>query len=79
MSRLVIRLSDILGVPVVDSTGEKRSFDSSLNWVADGMQSKAGIQTIVPDGPSVLGAGRATGLQARGPQVAGESHDPGSG
>jgi len=55
MTRLVIKLSDILGAPVVDSTEEKRSFDFSIQWVPDEL-AKAGAQASVPDGPSLFTA-----------------------
>lgn len=56
MSRLVSKLSDVLGVPVVDTTNDTRNFDFSLQWVPEEMQSKPGAQSPVPDGPSLFTA-----------------------
>lgn len=55
MSRLIIRLSAILGVPIVDQTEEKRSFDFTLKWVPEEVQMKAG-SSDVSDGPSLFTA-----------------------
>ena len=55
MARLVFKLSGILGVPVVDLTGEMRGFDLSLQWVPDEL-TKPGAQSVVPDGPSLFTA-----------------------
>lgn len=55
MSRLVMKLSGVLGVPVVDMTNDNRNFDFSLQWVADEL-TKPGAQSVVPDGPSLFTA-----------------------
>ena len=41
ISLLATRLSAVLGRPVVDMTGEKRSFDFSLRWTPDDMEAAA--------------------------------------
>ena len=56
MSRLVLKLSAVLGVPVADMTEETRQFDFTLQWVPDEMQAKAGAAADVPQGPSLFTA-----------------------
>ena len=41
MSRLAMRVSRVLVVPVVDMTNETRKFDFTLQWTPDDMQAKA--------------------------------------
>ena len=54
MSTLAIRLSAVLRRPVVDMTEDPRSFDFSLKWTQDEMQSGAGVAST--DGPSLFTA-----------------------
>jgi uncharacterized protein (TIGR03435 family) len=56
MSRLVLKLSAALGVPVVDMTEDTRKFDFTLQWIPDNMQTKAGAAGDVPQGPSLFTA-----------------------
>jgi len=56
MSRLIIRLSGLVGAPVVDMTDDKRNFDFSLQWVPDDMQTRSNSSAPVPDGPSLFTA-----------------------
>jgi uncharacterized protein (TIGR03435 family) len=56
MSRLIIRLSGLVGAPVVDMTDDKRNFDFSLQWVPDDMQARSNSSAPVPDGPSLFTA-----------------------
>jgi uncharacterized protein (TIGR03435 family) len=71
MSRLVIKLSGVLGgVPVVDMTNDNRNFDFSLQWAPEEMQSKSGAQAAVPDGPSLFTAlQEQLGLKLEGRKV----------
>jgi uncharacterized protein (TIGR03435 family) len=55
MPRLAMRLSNLLGVPVVDMTEEKRKFDFSLHWVPDQMLAGSGAADA-PNGPSLFTA-----------------------
>ncbi len=54
MSILAIRLSAVLGRPVVDMTADPRSFDFSLQWTQDDMRS--GESAALADGPSLFTA-----------------------
>jgi uncharacterized protein (TIGR03435 family) len=54
MSTLAIRLSAVLRRPVVDMTEDPRSFDFSLRWMQDEMQS--GESAASADGPSLFTA-----------------------
>jgi uncharacterized protein (TIGR03435 family) len=54
MSTLAIRLSAVLKRPVVDMTEDPRSFDFSLRWTQDEMQS--GESAASTDGPSLFTA-----------------------
>ena len=56
MSRLIIRLSGLVGAPVVDMTDDKRNFDFSLQWIPDDMQTRNNSSAPVPDGPSLFTA-----------------------
>jgi uncharacterized protein (TIGR03435 family) len=49
---LTIRLSVLLGRPVVDMTGDNRRFDLHLRWTPDDAQ--AGTDSAAPDRPSLL-------------------------
>jgi uncharacterized protein (TIGR03435 family) len=55
MARLAMRLSNLLGAPVVDMTEEKRRFDFSLHWVPDQMLAGSGAAEA-PTGPSLYTA-----------------------
>jgi len=55
MWRLVLKLSDILGVPVSDATNTKENFDFSLRWVPDEVQAKA-ASSDASQGPSLFTA-----------------------
>jgi uncharacterized protein (TIGR03435 family) len=68
--RLATKLSDVLGVPVVDLTGDSRSFDFTLKWVPDEMTTKPGDQSGVPEGPSLFTAlQEQLGLKLEGRKV----------
>jgi uncharacterized protein (TIGR03435 family) len=54
LSGLTIRLSALLGRPVVDMTGDNRKFDFHLTWTPDDMQT--GASSPAPDGPSLFTA-----------------------
>ena len=54
LSELTIRLSALLGRPVVDMTGDNRKFDFHLRWSPDDTQ--AGADSAAPDWPSLLTA-----------------------
>jgi len=54
LSELTIRLSALLGRPVVDMTGETRKFDFHLRWTPDDTQT--GADSATPDGPSLFTA-----------------------
>jgi uncharacterized protein (TIGR03435 family) len=54
LSELTIRLSALLGRPVVDMTGEKRKFDFHLRWTPDDTQT--GADSAVSDSPSLFTA-----------------------
>ena len=56
MSRLIIRLSAALGVPVTDMTDDKRSFDFTLQWVPEDVQMKTGAPSDSSSGPSLFTA-----------------------
>ena len=51
---LTIRLSSLMGRPVVDMTGDGRKFDFHLKWTPDDTQPGAGQQAA--DGPSLVTA-----------------------
>ena len=55
MSRLAMKLSNLLGAPVVDMTEEARKFDFSLRWVPDQMLAGSGASDA-PTGPSLFTA-----------------------
>jgi len=55
MARLAMRLSNLLGAPVVDMTEETRRFDFSLQWVPEQMVAGSGA-TDAPTGPSLFTA-----------------------
>ena len=54
VSKLTIRLSALLGRPVVDMTGEKRKFDFHLRWTPDDTQT--GGDSAASDSPSLFTA-----------------------
>ena len=54
MSELTIRLSALLGRPVVDMTGENRKFDFHLKWTPDDTQT--GADSATSDRPSLFTA-----------------------
>ncbi|HEX4489091.1 MAG TPA: TIGR03435 family protein, partial [Terriglobales bacterium] len=54
LSALTIRLSALLGRPVVDITGDNRKFDLHLRWTPDDTQ--AGADSAAPDRPSLFTA-----------------------
>lgn len=54
VSELTIRLSALPGRPVVDMTGEKRTFDFHLRWTPDDTQT--GANSVAPDSPSLFTA-----------------------
>jgi uncharacterized protein (TIGR03435 family) len=54
VSELTIRLSALLGRPVVDMTGEKRTFDFHLRWTPDDTQT--GADRAASDSPSLFTA-----------------------
>ncbi len=56
MSRLIIRLSSVLGVPVSDATGLSGSFDINLQWIPDDALARSGAAGEVPQGPSLYTA-----------------------
>ncbi len=56
MSRLIIRLSSALGVPVTDATGLSGSFDIILQWTPDDAPARSGATGEVPQGPSLYTA-----------------------
>jgi uncharacterized protein (TIGR03435 family) len=53
-SALTIRLSALLGRPVVDMTGDNRKFDFHLKWTPDDAQT--GADSATPDRPSLFTA-----------------------
>jgi uncharacterized protein (TIGR03435 family) len=53
-STLTIRLSALLGRPVIDMTGEERKFDFRLRWTPDDTQT--GADSAAPDRPSLFTA-----------------------
>ena len=55
MPRLAIRLADLLGVPVVDTTETTGNFDFSLKWTPDAMQANAPVSDS-SQGPSIFTA-----------------------
>jgi uncharacterized protein (TIGR03435 family) len=55
MARLAMRLSNLLGAPVMDMTDEQRRFDFSLHWVPDQMLAGSGAADA-PNGPSLFTA-----------------------
>jgi uncharacterized protein (TIGR03435 family) len=54
VSELTIRLSALLGRPVVDMTGDKRKFDFHLRWTPD--ETRAGADSAASDSPSLFTA-----------------------
>jgi uncharacterized protein (TIGR03435 family) len=52
LSALTIRLSALLGRPVVDMTGDNRKFDLHLRWTPDDAQT--GTDSAAPDRPSLF-------------------------
>lgn len=54
LSALTIRLSALLGRPVIDMTGDTRKFDLHLRWTPDDAQT--GPDSAAPDGPSLFTA-----------------------
>lgn len=54
LTALTIRLSALLGRPVVDMTGDSRKFDIHLRWTPDDAQT--GADSIGPDRPSLFTA-----------------------
>lgn len=52
LSDLTIRLSALLGRPVVDMTGDDRKFDFHLRWAPDDLQ--PGADSGAPDRPSLV-------------------------
>jgi uncharacterized protein (TIGR03435 family) len=54
MSLLALRLSEVLGRPVVDRTNEPRNFDFHLKWTPD--TAAAGIDATASDDPSLFTA-----------------------
>jgi len=54
LSGLTIRLSALLGRPVVDMTGDHRKFDFHLRWTPDDTQT--GEDSAAPDRPSLFTA-----------------------
>jgi len=55
MPKLAMRLSGLLGAPVVDMTEETRKFDFSLRWVPDQLLAGSGAADA-PNGPSLFTA-----------------------
>jgi len=56
MSRLALKLADILGAPVSDMTNASGNFDFALRWVPDDLQAKSGGSSDVPAGPTLFTA-----------------------
>jgi uncharacterized protein (TIGR03435 family) len=56
MSRLALKLADILGAPVSDATNASGKFNFSLRWVPDDLQAKPGASSDAPAGPSLFTA-----------------------
>lgn len=54
ISALTIRLSALLGRPVVDMTGDKRRFDFHLRWTPD--DTRTGTDSTASDSPSLFTA-----------------------
>jgi uncharacterized protein (TIGR03435 family) len=54
LSALTIRLSALLGRPVVDMTGDNRKFDFHLKWTPDDTQT--GADSATSDSPSLFTA-----------------------
>jgi uncharacterized protein (TIGR03435 family) len=54
LSELTIRLSALLGRPVVDRTGDPRKFDLHLRWTPD--DTRTGADSPTPDRPSLVTA-----------------------
>lgn len=54
LGALTIRLSALLGKPVIDMTGDKRRFDFHLKWTPDDAQ--PGADSATPDRPSLFTA-----------------------
>jgi uncharacterized protein (TIGR03435 family) len=54
LSVLTIRLSALLGRPVIDMTGDNRKFDFHLRWTPDDAQT--GADSAAPDRPSLFTA-----------------------
>jgi uncharacterized protein (TIGR03435 family) len=56
MSRLALKMADILGAPVSDMTNVSGNFDFALRWVPDDMQAKSGASSDIPAGPTLFTA-----------------------
>ncbi|HEY4088427.1 MAG TPA: TIGR03435 family protein [Bryobacteraceae bacterium] len=56
MPVLARKLAAVLGQPVVDDTGDTRSFDFVLQWVPDEVMSKASAGSDAANGPSLFTA-----------------------
>jgi uncharacterized protein (TIGR03435 family) len=54
LKTLTIRLSALLGRPVIDMTGDKRKFDFHLRWTPD--EAQTGADSATPDRPSLFTA-----------------------
>jgi uncharacterized protein (TIGR03435 family) len=55
MSRLALKLADILGAPVSNLTNTEGKFDFALRWVPDDLQAKPGASDT-PAGPTLFTA-----------------------
>jgi uncharacterized protein (TIGR03435 family) len=67
LSELTIRLSALLGRPVVDMTGDVRKFDLHLKWAPD--DPAAGANSATPDRPSLFTALQELGLKLESRRV----------
>jgi len=56
MSRLALKLADILGAPVSDLTNTNGKFDFALRWVPDDLQARPGASSDTPAGPTLFTA-----------------------
>jgi uncharacterized protein (TIGR03435 family) len=71
LSELTIRLSALLGQPVVDMTGDNRKFDFHLRWTPDDAQT--GTDSAAPDRPSLFTAlQEQLGLKLESGKVSGD-------
>jgi uncharacterized protein (TIGR03435 family) len=71
LSELTIRLSALLGQPVVDMTGDNRKFDFHLRWTPDDTQT--GADSAAPDRPSLFTAlQEQLGLKLESGKVSGD-------